>query len=204
MQMLRLASKHLIFPRETIKFSRTFCQVNMSEESKVNMTEESKVNLEGTGERLNGEYRPDYPWKGIKKCAAMLSFSGKKYHGMQRNQAGELKTIESEFLYALAKSGQIDPTWENKPQKAFFTRASRTDKVIKLPSILYLFFLTNFIVKGVSAARMVCSLKMLQEKDSIEKVNEHLPPDIRLQAVVRVGKNFNCQKQADARYEMMS
>jgi len=152
----------------------------MSEESKVIMTEESKVNLEGTGERLNGEYRPDYPWKGIKKCAAMLSFSGKKYHGMQRNQAGELKTIESEFLYALAKSGQIDPTWENKPQKAFFTRASRTDK-------------------GVSAARMVCSLKMLQEKDSIEKVNEHLPPDIRLQAVVRVGKNFNCQQQADAR-----
>ena len=34
---------------------------------------------------------------------------------------------------------------------------------------------------------------------SISQVNEHLPPDIRLQAVVRVGKNFNCQQQADAR-----
>ena len=147
MQMLRLASKHLIFPRETIRFSRTFCQVNMSEESKVNMTEESKANLEGTGERLNGEYRPDYPWKGIKKCAAMLSFSGKKYHGMQRNQAGELKTIESEFLYALAKSGQIDPTWENKPQKAFFTRASRTDKVKFCYIFIFLFLSQRFILR---------------------------------------------------------
>ena len=64
----------------------------------------------------------------MKKCAAMLSFSGKNYHGMQRNQVGELKTIESELLAALAKAGTIDPQWEHTPAKAFFTRASRTDK----------------------------------------------------------------------------
>ena len=85
----------------------------------------------------------------------------------------------------------------DKPAKAFFTRASRTDK-------------------GVSAARMVCrlgeditcfrliycvccSLKMLQEADTVDKVNALLPPDIRLQHLVRVGKNFNCQTQAEAR-----
>ena len=28
---------------------------------------------------LSGEFRPDYPWKKVKKCAAMLSFSGKNY-----------------------------------------------------------------------------------------------------------------------------
>ena len=124
--------------------------------------------------------RPDYPWKRAKKVACMLSFSGKDYYGMQRNPGDEIKTIEDEFLAALNKSGQIDPDWEKAPQKAFFVRASRTDK-------------------GVSAARMVVSLKMLQEPDTIEKVNNVLPSDIRLQHIVRVTKNFNCQSQADAR-----
>jgi len=124
--------------------------------------------------------RPDYPWKRAKKVACMLSFSGKDYYGMQRNPGDEIKTIEDEFLAALNKSGQIDPDWESAPQKAFFVRASRTDK-------------------GVSAARMVVSLKMLQEPDTIEKVNNMLPSDIRLQHIVRVTKNFNCQSQADAR-----
>lgn len=139
----------------------------MSEDSNVDVDNVGETNKNaGTGERLSGDYRPDYPWKKVKKCAAMLSFSGKNYHGMQRNQVGEIKTIESEFLAALAKAGTIDPLWEHKPQKAFFTRASRTDK-------------------GVSAARMVVSLKVLQEEDTVEKVNEHLPPDIRLHHIVR-------------------
>ena len=146
---------------------------------------ETDAQTEGVGgDKVSGDYRPDYPWKKVKKCACMLSFSGKNYHGMQRNfdtaRGGMVKTIEGEFLVALSKAGIIDPEWENKPQKAFFTRASRTDK-------------------GVSAARMVVSLKVLQEEKIVEMVNEHLPSDIRLQAVVRVGKNFNCQNQADAR-----
>jgi len=116
----------------------------------------------------------------VKKVACMLSFSGKNYYGMQRNPGDDIKTIEDELLSALSKSGQIDPTWEAAPQKAFFVRASRTDK-------------------GVSAARMVVSLKMLQEADTIQKVNSCLPSDIRLQHLVRVTKNFNCQSQADAR-----
>jgi len=110
----------------------------------------------------------------------MLSFSGKDYHGMQRNPGDQIKTIEGELLRALGEAGQVDPEWVDKPAKAFFTRASRTDK-------------------GVSAARMVCSLKMLQEADTVDKVNALLPPDIRLQHLVRVGKNFNCQTQAEAR-----
>ena len=144
-------------------------------------------NLENAGEagvagekKISGDFRPDYPWKRAKKCAAMLSFSGKNYYGMQRNNVGELKTIESELLAALAKAGQIDPLWEHAPAKAFFSRASRTDK-------------------GVSALRMVVSCKMLQEPDTVARVNSFLPPDIRLQHVVRVGKNFNCQQQPDAR-----
>ena len=126
------------------------------------------------------EERKEYPWKRSKKMAAMLSFSGKNYYGMQRNPGPDINTIEDELLKALAKSGAIDPEWETNPQKAFFTRASRTDK-------------------GVSAARMVVSLKMILDPPSLEDINNHLPSDIRLQNVVRATKNFNCQSSADAR-----
>ena len=37
----------------------------------------------------------------------------------------------------------------------------------------------------MSAARMVVSLKVLQEEDTVDKVNQHLPPDIRLHHIVR-------------------
>ena len=126
------------------------------------------------------EERKEYPWKRSKKMAAMLSFSGKNYYGMQRNPGPDINTIEDELLKALARSGAIDPEWETNPQKAFFTRASRTDK-------------------GVSAARMVVSLKMILDPPSLEEINSHLPSDMRLQSVVRATKNFNCQSSADAR-----
>jgi len=50
-------------------------------------------------------------------------------------------TIEEELLKAFHSSGCIAPEWLDNPQKGFFQRASRTDK-------------------GVSAIRMVVSLKM--------------------------------------------
>ena len=49
--------------------------------------------------------RPEYPWKRAKKVAAMLSFSGKNYYGMQRNPGPEINTIERELLAALAAAG---------------------------------------------------------------------------------------------------
>ena len=42
--------------------------------------------------------RPDYKWKRSKKTAALISFSGKEYTGMQRNVG--FKTIEGELLDA--------------------------------------------------------------------------------------------------------
>eukprot|EP00090_Calanus_glacialis_P017815 TRINITY_DN27658_c0_g1_i1.p1 TRINITY_DN27658_c0_g1~~TRINITY_DN27658_c0_g1_i1.p1 ORF type:complete len:361 (-),score=106.32 TRINITY_DN27658_c0_g1_i1:103-1185(-) len=121
-----------------------------------------------------------YPWKRAKKVACIVSFSGKNYHGMQRNPGDDINTIEDELMAALSKSGAIDPEWEKVPQKAFFKRASRTDK-------------------GVSAARMVISLKMLPDRDIVAKMNSFLPPDIRMQGMVRATRNFNCQTHADGR-----
>jgi len=133
-------------------------------------------------ESVNGgeDDRPVYPWKRAKKVAAMLSFLGKNYHGMQRNPGDKINTIEDELMAALSKSGAIDPEWEKVPQKAFFTRASRTDK-------------------GVSAARMTVSLKMLPDATLVSEINSFLPADIRMQAMVRATGNFNCQSHADGR-----
>eukprot|EP00096_Caligus_rogercresseyi_P010752 TRINITY_DN4010_c0_g2_i1.p1 TRINITY_DN4010_c0_g2~~TRINITY_DN4010_c0_g2_i1.p1 ORF type:complete len:372 (-),score=101.70 TRINITY_DN4010_c0_g2_i1:468-1583(-) len=124
------------------------------------------------------ETRPEWPWKKSKKVAMMLSFSGKNYLGMQRNE--EFPTVERELLKALRDAGSIPPEWFDSPSKGFFQRASRTDK-------------------GVSAAKMVVSLKMLNEENSIPKINSILPPDIRVQAIKRVTKNFNSKNSCDAR-----
>jgi hypothetical protein len=46
--------------------------------------------------------RGDYPWRRAKKVAAMLSFSGKDYFGMQRNPG--MRTIEEELMAAFRHS----------------------------------------------------------------------------------------------------
>ena len=51
------------------------------------------------------------------------------------------KTIEEDLLKAFKEADVISEEWYSNPQKGFFQRASRTDK-------------------GVSAARMIISLKM--------------------------------------------
>ena len=83
---------------------------------------------------------PDFvKWRKAKKVAVMLSFVGKEYLGMQRNPG--FKTIEEDLMKAFKEAGTISEEWYENLQKAHFQRASRTDK-------------------GVSAARMVVSLKM--------------------------------------------
>jgi tRNA U38,U39,U40 pseudouridine synthase TruA len=57
------------------------------------------------------------------------------------------------------KAGAVDPEWETNPQKAFFQRASRTDK-------------------GVSAAKMIVSLKLLDDPGTIRKEKAFLVRNI--------------------------
>jgi len=127
------------------------------------------------------EKRPEWPWRKAKKVAIMISFVGKDYLGMQRNQG--FKTIEEDLLKAFKESGVIDPEWYENPPKGHFQRASRTDK-------------------GVSAAKMVVSMRMLlddKREDTITKINSKLPPCIKIQAIRKVTKNFNCKSACDSR-----
>jgi len=152
----------------------------MSESKEENPLNRIDVNL-AEEESGNKEDRDEYKWKKWKKTACMLSFSGKDYMGMQSQRSQGLKTIEGELLEAFCKGGFIDPEWLDNPQKAFFQRASRTDK-------------------GVSALKMIVSLKLPADDDGlVATMNTLLPPDIRLQATVKVTKNFNCKSAADAR-----
>merc|ERR1719328_472271 len=127
----------------------------------------------------------------------MISFSGKEYLGMQRNPPHP--TIEEELLKAFRASGAIDPDWFDRPQQAYFQRASRTDK-------------------GVSAIKMIISLRMAIEEDAtgivgsgiaktIEKIQNHLPNNprtIQINEIKRVTKNFNSKSACDARtYEYL-
>ena len=61
------------------------------------------------------------------------------YHLYSRNPPHP--TIEEELLKAFRASGAIDPDWFDRPQQAYFQRASRTDK-------------------GVSAIKMIISLRI--------------------------------------------
>jgi len=120
-------------------------------------------------------------WRKAKKVAVMVSFVGKDYLGMQRNPG--FKTIEEDLLKAFKEADVISEEWYSNPQKGFFQRASRTDK-------------------GVSAARMIISLKMVVDEkrdETISRINSKLPSCIKVQAIKKVTKNFNAKSAADAR-----
>jgi len=160
-------------------------------------TEELKGVVQNENVTNENNQRQDYPWKRAKKVAMMISFSGKDYLGMQRNPPHP--TIEEELLKALRSSGAIAPDWFDRPQQAYFQRASRTDK-------------------GVSAIKMIVSLRMALEDDSngiagsgtaktIENIQKYLPDNprtIQVNEIKRVTKNFNCKSACDARtYEYL-
>lgn len=65
-------------------------------------------------------------------------------------------------------------------KKMSFQRCARTDK-------------------GVSAAGQVVSLKVRLIDDIIEKINEHLPPQIKVLGLKRVTQGFNSKNNCDAR-----
>ena len=112
-----------------------------------------------------------------KKVAILLSYCGAEYHGMQKNP--DVDTIEERLLEALACIRAIrrehkDAYLKNEENMMNYQSASRTDK-------------------GVSAAQQVVSMKIVAEDDFLEKVNMHLPENIRVLGLERVTKTFNAK-----------
>lgn len=116
-----------------------------------------------------------------RKIVLLLAYSGKGYHGMQRNVgSSQFKTIEDDLVSALVRSGCIPENHGEDMRKMSFQRCARTDK-------------------GVSAAGQVVSLKVWLIDDILEKINSHLPSHIRILGLKRVTGGFNSKNKCDAR-----
>ncbi|CAI5797303.1 tRNA pseudouridine synthase A isoform X2 [Podarcis lilfordi] len=116
-----------------------------------------------------------------RKVVMLMAYSGKGYHGMQRNVGNaQFKTIEDDLVTALIRSGCIPENHGEDMKKMSFQRCARTDK-------------------GVSAAGQIVSLKVWLIDDILEKINHHLPPHIRILGLKRVTGGFNSKNKCDAR-----
>ncbi|KFV76839.1 hypothetical protein N308_04226, partial [Struthio camelus australis] len=116
-----------------------------------------------------------------RKIVLLMAYSGKGYHGMQRNLgSSQFKTIEDDLVSALVQSGCIPENHGEDMKKMSFQRCARTDK-------------------GVSAAGQIVSLKVRLIDDILEKINNHLPSHIRILGLKRVTGGFNSKNKCDAR-----
>nr|XP_046231866.1 tRNA pseudouridine synthase A isoform X2 [Scatophagus argus] len=172
-------------------FCKFFC--NMSEESRDEQTakQQKRANEENENSpemvqatkriKAEGEHTEDEKKYPKKKVVLLMAYSGKGYYGMQRNPgSSQFRTIEDDLVAALIKSGCIPENHGDDMKKMSFQRCARTDK-------------------GVSAAGQVVSLKLRLIDDLIEKINEHLPPQIRVLGLKRVTQSFNSKNNCDAR-----
>ncbi|XP_030597880.1 pseudouridylate synthase 1 homolog isoform X1 [Archocentrus centrarchus] len=170
------------------KFFRMMSEGNMEKQTATLLKRTSEEN-EDSAERVQaakrlkteGEQPEDEKKFPKKKVVLLMAYSGKGYYGMQRNPGNsQFRTIEDDLVAALIKSGCIPENHGDEMKKMSFQRCARTDK-------------------GVSAAGQVVSLKVRMIDDLIEKVNEHLPPQIRVLGLKRVTQGFNSKNNCDAR-----
>ncbi|KAM8829176.1 pseudouridylate synthase 1 homolog isoform 2-T2 [Spinachia spinachia] len=145
--------------------------------------EENKDSAEKAAKKLKaeGELAEDEKKYPKKKVVLLVAYSGKGYYGMQRNTGtSQFRTIEDELVTALIKSGCIPENHGDEMKKMSFQRCARTDK-------------------GVSAAGQVVSLKLRLIEDTMGKINEHLPQQIKVLGLKRVTQGFNSKNNCDAR-----
>lgn len=124
------------------------------------------------------------PRKPKRKVAVLISYAGTGYKGMQINN--HERTIEGDLFAAFVAAGLVSRANSVDPRKVSLSRCARTDK-------------------GVHAAGNVVSLKLILEGgDLVRRINEKLPPQIRVWDVLRTNNNFNCYSQCDSRrYEYL-
>ncbi|KAK7008253.1 tRNA pseudouridine synthase 1 [Favolaschia claudopus] len=134
---------------------------------------------EGEGE-ASGE--PKAPRLPKRMRALLIGFCGSGYKGMQIQQ--NAKTIENALFDAMVRAGAVSQDNSDDPVKVGIHRAARTDA-------------------GVHAAGNVVSLKMITNvpgvPDMTARINEELPPEIRLWGHIRVQNSFNPRTLCDSR-----
>lgn len=115
-----------------------------------------------------------------KKVAVLIGYAGTGYKGLQIN--GAEKTIEGDIFQAFVAAGAISKANADDPKKSSLVRCARTDK-------------------GVHAAGNVLSLKLIvEDPDVVSKINEHLPPQIRVWGITKTTGSFSCYQTCDSRW----
>lgn len=119
-----------------------------------------------------------------RKIAMILAYCGAAYQGMQKNPGAI--TIEASLEQALFRANAIAQCNFGNLQKVDWMRAARTDK-------------------GVSAVAQIVSARLVIDPPGfVERVNQHLPKDIRVFGYTRVTSNFNAKQMCDRRrYEYL-
>ncbi|KAI0358116.1 tRNA pseudouridine synthase, partial [Trametes cingulata] len=96
----------------------------------------------------------------------------------------KVRTIEGVLFDALIKIGAVSQDNSDNPTKVKLGRAARTDA-------------------GVHAAGNVVSMKLINVipgvPDLVARINEELPPEIRLWSIIRVQNSFNARTTCDSR-----
>ncbi|KAI1769895.1 pseudouridine synthase [Hypoxylon cercidicola] len=115
-----------------------------------------------------------------RKVAVMIGYAGTGYHGLQINHKD--KTIEGDIFAAFVAAKAISKANADDPRKSSFVRCARTDK-------------------GVHAAGNMISLKLIiEDPDVVKKINENLPPQIRVWGIQRTNNAFSCYQTCDSRW----
>ncbi|KAJ6581968.1 pseudouridine synthase [Mycena capillaripes] len=137
----------------------------------------------GTKSDTDASGEPKAPRLPKRMCALLIGFCGSGYRGMQLQKNG-LPTIENALFDAMVRAGAVSQDNADDPVKVNIARAARTDA-------------------GVHAAGNIVSLKMINHvpgvPDMTARINEELPPEIRLWGHIRVQNSFNPRTLCDSR-----
>ncbi|KAI5863288.1 pseudouridine synthase [Durotheca rogersii] len=115
-----------------------------------------------------------------RKVAVLIGYAGTGYHGLQINHRE--KTIEGDLFAALVAAKAISKANADDPRKSSFVRCARTDK-------------------GVHAAGNMISLKLIVEDSGlVKRINDELPPQIRVWGIQRTNNAFSCYQSCDSRW----
>uniref|UniRef100_A0A8C9U9V4 Pseudouridylate synthase 1 homolog n=3 Tax=Carduelinae TaxID=37599 RepID=A0A8C9U9V4_SERCA len=183
-------SSHLrLFPLQVLTMAEDLIAAVASQTKRLSSSSEVVQRLEENGHQ-NKKLKSDADEEDAedqnkklpkRKIVLLMAYSGKGYHGMQRNVgSSQFKTIEDDLVCALVQSGCIPENHGEDMKKMSFQRCARTDK-------------------GVSAAGQIVSLKVRLIDDILEKINNHLPSHIRILGLKRVTGGFNSKNKCDAR-----
>ncbi|KAI0377153.1 pseudouridine synthase [Hypomontagnella monticulosa] len=138
-------------------------------------SEPSYMNIQFSEAEIAAEER-----RPKRKVAVMIGYAGTGYHGLQINHKD--KTIEGDIFAAFVAAKAISKVNADDPRKSSFVRCARTDK-------------------GVHAAGNMLSLKLIiEDPDVVKKINENLPPQIRVWGIQRTNNAFSCYQSCDSRW----